>query len=269
MGPQIQRGKVHGTCGSAAGGNQTNDWELGEPTRQDPGMAEHEADLIRRRVAEDIMNHASRTRGTVPGHWERWAKSLLKPKVNWRQEIRNQINHAVAMVRGMSDFTFRHPSRRQAFMGNKIRLPGMYQPIPDVLFIIDTSGSMSDTYLAQCVTEVGAAIRALGNSIAFRVIAADAAAYGIQRVFKAEQIRLHGGGGTDMRVPIELAQQQKPKPDIIVVLSDGFTPWPEEKPSKHFIIILTGEKGSFPETPAYAKTIKVDTSDAKEDFKRR
>jgi predicted metal-dependent peptidase len=72
-----------------------------------------------------------------------------------------------------------------------------------------------------------------------------------------------------MRVPIELAQQQKPKPDIIVVLSDGFTPWPEEKPSKHFIIILTGEKGSFPETPAYAKTIKVDTSDAKEDFKRR
>ena len=38
-------------------------------------------------------------------------------------------------------------------------------------------------------------------------------------------IRLEGGGGTDMGAGLDAAAALRPRPDLIIVLTDGFTPW--------------------------------------------
>jgi len=42
-------------------------------------------------------------------------------------------------------------------------------------------------------------------------------------------LKLPGGGGTNMIKGIEFAVKQKPIPDSILVLTDGYTPYPNEK----------------------------------------
>ncbi len=42
----------------------------------------------------------------------------------------------------------------------------------------------------------------------------------------ARDTKFAGGGGTDMRVGIERTTQQRPRPEVIVVFTDGYTPWP-------------------------------------------
>jgi predicted metal-dependent peptidase len=52
----------------------------------------------------------------------------------------------------------------------------------------------------------------------------------VQRVFDPRQVKLVGGGGTDMRVGIDAALKLRPRPHVIIVLTDGYTPWPSSPP---------------------------------------
>jgi hypothetical protein len=60
------------------------------------------------------------------------------------------------------------------------------------------------------------------------VLAWDATVGASTRVRRVQELRLVGGGGTDMRVGIEVAESSRPRPDVIVAMTDGYTPWPEE-----------------------------------------
>jgi predicted metal-dependent peptidase len=64
---------------------------------------------------------------------------------------------------------------------------------------------------------------------ALTLLTVDAEVHGVQKVTRVEDIRLTGRGGTDMSVGIMAALETKPRPDIIVVLTDGYTPWPPQR----------------------------------------
>ena len=57
--------------------------------------------------------------------------------------------------------------------------------------------------------------------------------------FGARVIKLEpkGGGGTDMRVPLKYAEQFDPK--VVVLFTDGYTPWPKEEPPYPLIVCCT------------------------------
>ena len=61
-----------------------------------------------------------------------------------------------------------------------------------------------------------------------------------------------------MRVGIATAASQKPRPDLIVVFTDGETPWPETAPPGSLVIAaLLGRKRShLPPTPAWATRVE-------------
>jgi predicted metal-dependent peptidase len=76
-----------------------------------------------------------------------------------------------------------------------------------------------------------------------------------QRVSRAEQIELSGGGGTDMRVGIAAALALAQRPDVIVVLTDGLTPWPEHPVGARVIAGLIGD--GAPPTPEWMEVVPI------------
>ncbi|WKV75938.1 hypothetical protein AW27_033110 [Streptomyces sp. PCS3-D2] len=62
-----------------------------------------------------------------------------------------------------------------------------------------------------------------------------------------------------MRVGIGAALALPDRPNVVVVLSDGYTPWPDEMPSCRLIASLVGEDPPTP--PPWVETVRVVASD--------
>jgi predicted metal-dependent peptidase len=250
-------------CGSIIGGGSRG-YELPRSDDTAPAVRSDQQDVIRDRVAHDIINHA-RDRGSVPAGLLRWAEGLLNPKVDWREALASRLRRDLAMIAGRRDYVYTRPSRRQEAMrlaGSQAILPAMRQPAPPrVACVIDTSGSIDEPQLREFLTEVSGITRASGVASGVTVIACDAEAYQPQRVRSAgdvAKIRLEGGGGTDMGVGIEAAALLRPTPHIVIVFTDGYTPWPDKQPRgiDATIVVLTDET-QLSETPAWSRTITL------------
>ena len=247
-----------GGCGSIAHGGK-DPWEVDDPNDPNqPGHGDPMVDYYRKATAEAIEKHV-KERGTCPGYLDRWAKKHLKPKVNWRKELRHTITASIhATAHGMADFTRTRMSRRQASNPVFI-LPGFFQPIPTVGVIIDTSGSMSDKMVAQAVSETHDVLKTCRATV--MVVSVDAGASKVQVLKTGQEIKLQGGGGTDMREGYKAYEESKVKPNLIICISDGYTPWPTEpNPHTKNIVVLTTKKGhgAEAEAPKWAKVIWAD-----------
>ena len=64
----------------------------------------------------------------------------------------------------------------------------------------------------------------------------------VRKVFTGTQVALYGGGGTDMGVGLRAFTERKGAPiDLLVIVSDCRTPWPEEAPPFPVITIRVGD----------------------------
>jgi predicted metal-dependent peptidase len=245
----------NGKCGSCAG--SPGEWEDGAPPQAGgngpSGITPMEAELIRRKVAEDVRAESTNQRGTVPTWMKRWADSKLNPKIPWQKVLRGMVKHAIADVAGMVDYTYRRPSRRSSSVPDVV-MPSLRMPLPKIAVVIDTSGSMGQDRLDKAIAEVAGVLKAMGQKDGVEAICVDAAVASAKKVFKKEQIELAGGGGTDMRVGIEYAL--KKKPHAIIVLTDGETPWPEVPVRAKVIACIIQNGIQVP--PSWIKTVVVE-----------
>ena len=235
-------------CGSGADGQP-------RPGDQPPAQPEWQAELLRRQVAQEIAAHA-KTAGTLPAGLLRWAQDVIAPKVNWRALLTAELRRALAEVSGAVDYSYRRPSRRASVAGAVV-LPALRRPVPEIAVVCDTSASMSEDLLAAALAEVDGLLRSLGMARQVRVLACDTAVATAQRVSSARQVELTGGGGTDMAAGIAAAAALRPRPALTVVLTDGYTPWPELAPRG--IRVLIGLLGDgAPAAPSWARAVRVD-----------
>lgn len=245
---------AQGSCGSCAHGKKEG-WERGEPGEETPGVGAIQAEAIRKAVAQKILEVAEQSRGAISGNVLRWAKGKLAPaKVDWRRELATLVRQALASQSGATDYTHSRINRRQACY-NPVLIPSLCQPIPEVAIVVDTSGSMSDSLLLQALAEIKGVLQSLGKH-GVTVLAVDSSVNTCRRVFQLEQVDLFGGGGTDMVVGIEAALQCRPRPQVVVVLTDGFTPWPKTAPRG--VKVIVGLMGGEHEAPKWAKVVKVE-----------
>ncbi|MFF2139947.1 VWA-like domain-containing protein [Streptomyces sp. NPDC058193] len=243
--------RVH-DCGSGAHG-EPSPWES-DAAPGPAGVGGVEAESLRRHTAEAMRAHV-RARGTLPGGWKRWADEVLEPTVDWRQALTGAVREAAAWAAGAVDYTYRRPSRRSAALRGVV-LPSLRRPLPRVAVVIDTSGSMGDGELAAALAEVTGVLREVGiRGNRVTVLACDADVQAVSRVTNAGQITLGGGGGTDMRVGIAAALAAPERPSVIVVLTDGHTPWPDETPACRLVAALIGP--SAPTPPPWIETVRV------------
>jgi predicted metal-dependent peptidase len=219
-----------------------------------PGLGEVRSRLLARDTARQIREH-TRQRGEVPAGWERWTQEILEPTIDWRRQLAAHIRRGAADVAGRVDFTYQRPSRRASAVPDVV-LPSLRQPLPRVALVIDTSGSMSDAMLGAALGEVTGVLRSIGVARRnVRVIACDARAHATQLVRDVRAIRLEGGGGTDMGAGLRAAASLRPRPDLTIVLTDGFTPWPASPPGD--VPVTVGLMDARGRSPAWAKTVMI------------
>ena len=220
-----------GACGSAAGNPLPIEDEIRKRVK---GRTRAELKRMKREVAEAVRNEASRSRGTVPGGLLRWAEKSLKPAVvPWQRELATVCRAAIAYRPGAVDYKYDRPSRRQAGLGFNSGdpiLPCMRQPVPNVLIAVDTSGSMGTDELTDGLRESNGILKAVGVHATF--MACDAAVHSMQKVRSWRDILplLKGGGGTSFVPVFDALRKVRPKPDVLVFVTDGMGDCPEQPP---------------------------------------
>ncbi|MFI6765257.1 VWA-like domain-containing protein [Streptomyces sp. NPDC050355] len=218
-------------CGSGADGLD-RDWDLGPDGAH--GLSEQERDAVRFRVAQGITGRP----GNAPKGWRRWAEEAFHPPQAWRQLLGAAVRSAASGSGAGEDYLYGRPSRRSAGVPGAV-LPSLRRRPPRVSVVIDTSGSVSDAELGSALLEVAAISRAVGGRRDLvSVLTCDAAARVVHPLCRAEGILLLGGGGTDLRTGFGKALRARPRPDVLVALTDGQTPWPESRPPCRTVVGL-------------------------------
>ncbi|MBP2324787.1 putative metal-dependent peptidase [Kibdelosporangium banguiense] len=218
-------------CGSGADGLE-REWDLGADGAH--GLSEQERDSVRFRVAQGINARP----GSVPRGWKRWAEEAFHPPQPWRELLGAAVRSATSGPGAGEDYTYGRPSRRSVSLPGVV-MPSLRRRPPRVCVVIDTSGSVSDAELGSAILEVAAIGRAVGGRRDLvTVLSCDSAAHVAHPLCRAEGIPLVGGGGTDLRTGFAKALRTSPRPDVIVALTDGQTPWPDARPSCRTVVGL-------------------------------
>lgn len=246
-------------CGSGAHDGSAP-WDLG-PDGAHP-LSPSQADAVRYRVAEQIRRSA----GRAPRGWRRWAEGVGEPTLDWRRLLHALIRQGLHRATGPADYAYRRPARRAAALAGNVVMPSLIAPQPAVAVVIDTSGSVADSELGAALSETAGIIKAGGTAgRRVTVYSCDAAVQTAEDVCTAEQVTLMGGGGTDLRRGIARALDANPRPDLVVVLTDGHTPWPEEQPGARVVAGLFGPEPELDEEgqwrprrpPAWVETVRL------------
>jgi predicted metal-dependent peptidase len=250
-------------CG---GGSAIGNAIEGELTSEaDGAMSEVDVENLRRDTARDIMEHEKANgRGSVPGELVRNAEEILKgTRVDWRREMRAAVSKSVRTVRGRKQYDTKQSNRRMA-NATKFIFPGTVTPTPNISIAVDTSGSMGQTELGLALGQIQSILNQAGSKSRVDFIAVDAHSTEPSELKKLSDVKLKGGGGTDMGVAVKSFDERKRnRPDLGIIVTDGGTPWPDEKPKGMDIIIaIVGQGASAEEyrgmpVPDWAKTVYI------------
>jgi len=220
-------------------------------------MAQADASMVRRQVAQAVRDYAANhSRGTFPAGWQRWADATLAgPQVPWRRVLASAVRRAIARAAGCCHYTYRRPGRRRIPL---VVTPALQRPVLTVAVVVDTSGSMGQPELDAALSEIRGVIQAAGlGPRGLLVLACDAEVGATTRVRRATDVRLVGGGGTDMRIGIAAAEAARPQPDVVVVLTDGYTPWPDRPTRARLVAAIIGGQSAVQGAPDWATTVVV------------
>lgn len=177
------------------------------------------------------VRDASNNRGTLPMFAQRMLEKLKKPQTDWRTILNDFIQEEIC------DYSFSPPDRR--FQDSPFFLPdfnemGKNDNVSDILFFIDTSGSISDNDMTTAYSEIKGAIDQYDGKLKGWLGFFDAAIIEPKPFSSFEEfivIKPAGGGGTDFQIIFEYVDQhmKDKEPNCIIILTDGCAPFPKEE----------------------------------------
>lgn len=197
----------------------------------------------------------SNQRGLLPAFAQRMLKELRKPQTDWRTVLNDFIQEEIV------DYTFTPPDRR--FDESPFYLPDFNDKddiTEDILFMIDTSGSMSDDMITAAYSEVKGAIDQFDGKLKGWLGFFDAAIIEptpFSSIDEFKVIKPAGGGGTDFQIIFEYVHKhmQDKLPASIIILTDGFAPFPKEGLSMGIPVLwLLNNEEVF---PPWGKTARI------------
>ena len=256
-------------CGSEKGkGKGGKSTQNGSKSSQNSGWDDHSqwgkeqddsslSDAWSKRLkdaAEAIeIRNASNTRGEIPLLAERMLKQMRRPSTDWRTVLNEFVQEEI------TDYSFSPPDKR--FDGGDFFLPDFNEKdeiVEDVLFMIDTSGSMSDDMICAAFSEIYGAIEQFGGKLRgwlgfFDAVVVPPVPFMNENEFKT--IRPKGGGGTSFHAIFNYLDKMEKLPVSIIILTDGCAPYPDESAAKGIPVLwlLNNEKL----TPPWGKITRI------------
>ena len=184
-------------------------------------------DTWNKRVLDAAKAVESNLRGNVPMFAQRLIGKLSAPQTDWRTVLNEFVQEEVV------DYSFFPPDRR--FDGGDFFLPDFNEKddsVEDILFMVDTSGSMTDDMITAAFSEIQGAIDQFNGKLRgwlgfFDAIAVEPKPFSTQEEFSI--IRPEGGGGTNFDVVFDYVRDKMDTPPAsIIILTDGYAPFPYE-----------------------------------------
>ena len=197
----------------------------------DPQLTEAEAQELTQRAQALVAQAATmaRLQGKLSAGLERLVGEILNPDLPWQDMLREYM---VAVIQ--NDESWARRNRRY-----KTYMPGRFSTALDsVGVIMDTSGSISGEELNAMLAEVRAIAETTCPAV-MHIMCADSCVLTDQIIEAGEEVKVEvkGGGGTDMREP--LAKMAEHDPRVVILLTDGYTPWPDCEPDYPLIVCCT------------------------------
>ncbi len=217
-------------------------------------------------IQEEVFDAFAEFEGHVVGDAPDWLHRKGRADnstLPWHQHLRNFAEDSIRGTSGQRS-SFLMPNLLSPILPRGMVLPSISRKSPNLVLVIDTSGSMDQNLLGRALGETDGLLRAMQIEDGLTVIPTDAAAHTVQKIFRVDQIDLEGNGGTDLGAGLNRAAELAIKPDGVVVFTDGYTPWPKEAPKGfEVMVVIVSHTWSRPEdklrhpVPPWAKLVEM------------
>lgn len=221
-------------------------------------LTQDEIDEISKEVKANVKEAAliAKMAGKLPGDIERLLGDLLNPKIPWREVLAKFLT-----VHVLTDYTWRLPNKR--FVSHGIYLPALSEPeIGDLVFVVDTSGSITEQDLVDLMSEVSGILMAFPSK-SFWLLGCDTKVASAQELNFSEPIQKpKGGGGTCYKEPFKWVEKQGLDPACLIYLTDGeCDTFPSTIPDYPVLWVLTQDTSYYKhvwEKPPFGDVITMD-----------
>lgn len=229
-----QRGTGSGGAGETRASRGAQD---GQGAAQPPPLSDAERERLTVQWRQRMAGAAQQAMqaGKLGGLMARLVDHLLQPQLPWRMLLARYLTAV-----GRDDYNYTRPSRRE---GEAI-MPSLRSSQLDVVVVLDTSGSISDSEMREFLAEVDA----IKGQVRARVVlhACDAQLaedgpweYEVWEAFELPR-EFNGGGGTDFRPAFAwLAGRERP-PDLLIYFTDAEGSFPAREPDYPVLWLVKG-----------------------------
>jgi predicted metal-dependent peptidase len=198
-------------------------------------------------------------RGTVSGDAIARLSKPPPPKTPWDQLLR-RVGQIATSACGVDDKSFRRISRRSP---PKVLMPSDVSHGPNVVAMVDSSGSVNDESLGVAVSHVQKIAKVNAARVFLIIHDHDVKFAGwlkSNEKFDSIAAKVTGRGGTSFEAAWKRIEEERCRFHAMVQLTDGECPWPKERPNNVGVLFvaLVGSCHRGSDMPATARVFDVE-----------
>lgn len=235
------------------GGDQSGDGDSEGGAEPRP-MSDAEIADAERQLMVDVASAAAAIKmcGNLPAGLQRIVDEVFRVSTPWHDILERYMTE-----RTRDDYSWTRPNRRHVY--KNLYLPGMdgVGTMGRVVVGVDTSGSISQQELSYFAGHISRILEECRPE-QVDVVYCDASVAGVDS-YQPDDLPIHleakGGGGTDLRRIFDWVDEScEEVPEVVIILTDGYTPWPDQAPGYDVVVLSTTNQVG----PGYARTIKFE-----------
>lgn len=207
----------------------------------DDGKTDAEATEEQWRISTVQAAQAAKMMGSLPGIGARLLAEYTRPVLDWRTLLADFVTRTAR-----NDYDWQRPSAR--YLSRGIILPGLRSnELPDVVVVVDTSGSIDDQTLSAFAGAISDVLAAYPTTA--HVLAVDADVQSVA-AYRSEDLPIRvdckGGGGTDFRPAFRWVSENGVDPAALIYLTDLCGMFPDSEPGYPVLWVSTDPTGAAP-----------------------
>lgn len=165
-------------------------------------------------------------RGTMPAAIKRLVKDLVAPQKNWKELLADFVQQEI------NDYGWNPPNTHHIW--RELYLPDFSEHtdmVKDLVFAIDTSGSIGDREIRTFISEIVGCMAQFGGKVRGHLIYCDAAIGGVFDLEDTERSTPSGGGGTAFEPVFQWVEDNLEECAGVCYLTDLYAPFNFKIPS--------------------------------------